>query len=349
MTVQKPTMGNKQQTSIKYFSTNSSFFAPKSSTKHSLDEKDDQKKKELKLDNVNAPSKIIKDGKLMHKLVQSSDSDSPEKSELLKKVSNLTEMPKINDSKISNELNSVPENKEAISHKPKGSTSADGKEMAEESVFYGDLCSTFDKIEATTKRLVISSLLTEYFQKVIATSSPQTLVESVYLCLNRLGPEYEGKELGIGESLLIKAIASATGRTPKSIKADVVEKGDLGLVAQSSKGKQALFQKPKPHTIHSMFTNLQDISNMTGNQSQQKKIDRIQKMLTACSNSEPKYLIRSLEGKLRIGLAQQTILIALTHAIAKNEVGYKELKSEQKRTVYLQDSVVTVKQVFRFI
>jgi DNA ligase-1 len=46
-----------------------------------------------------------------------------------------------------------------------------------------------------------------------------------------LCPEYEGLELGIGESLLLKAIAESTGREMKKIKADYAEIGDLGVIA----------------------------------------------------------------------------------------------------------------------
>lgn len=48
----------------------------------------------------------------------------------------------------------------------------------------------------------------------------------------QLGPAYEGEELGIGDSLLMKAIKEATGRTMDKIKADVQEYGDIGTVAQ---------------------------------------------------------------------------------------------------------------------
>jgi len=41
-------------------------------------------------------------------------------------------------------------------------------------------------------------------------------------------------ELGIGETILIKAIGEATGRSAKSIKTDIEKQGDLGNVAQVS-------------------------------------------------------------------------------------------------------------------
>ncbi len=43
-----------------------------------------------------------------------------------------------------------------------------------------------------------------------------------------------GLELGLGETLIIKAIAQSTGRTPASIKTDLRKVGDLGLVAEVS-------------------------------------------------------------------------------------------------------------------
>lgn len=54
-------------------------------------------------------------------------------------------------------------------------------------------------------------MLCNFFRSVIVLT-PEDLLCSVYLCLNKLAPAYEGIELGIGETVLMRAIAQATGK-----------------------------------------------------------------------------------------------------------------------------------------
>ncbi|RKO83965.1 ATP-dependent DNA ligase, partial [Blyttiomyces helicus] len=161
---------------------------------------------------------------------------------------------------------------------------------AGKSVPYAALCTTFEEIEVITSRLQISAILTDFFKTVIRLT-PDDLIPCIYLCLNRICPEYEGKELGIGESLLIKAIANATACTPKAIKEKMAKEGDLGKVAQASRTKQKTIGTRDPLTVNKVFSTLKSIAELSGHQSQDKKIKSINSLLVACCGNEAKYLI----------------------------------------------------------
>jgi DNA ligase-1 len=115
--------------------------------------------------------------------------------------------------------------------------------------------------------------------------------------------------------LIIKAIAQATGRKADQIKADIDKKGDIGLVAESSRVNQKVLFAPPKLTVSNVFDRFKEIAELAGNATQAKKVEKIQSMLVACRDCEARYLVRSLSGKLRIGLAEQSLLNALAQAV----------------------------------
>lgn len=177
------------------------------------------------------------------------------------------------------------------------------------------LARTMEAIENISARLKIVEILSNFLRSVIVLT-PEDLLPSVYLCLNKLGPAYEGLELGIAETSLMKAISQSTGRSVAQIKAETQKLGDLGIVAEQCKTNQRMICPPAPLTVRGVFTKLKDIAKMSGQASQTKKVERIQTMFVACRHSEARFLIRSLAGKLRIGLAEQSVLQALALACA---------------------------------
>lgn len=179
---------------------------------------------------------------------------------------------------------------------------------------YLALARTFEAIEAVSARLKSIEILSNFFRSVIALT-PDDLLFCIYLCLNRLSPTYEGLELGIGENLLMKVIVQATGRSMEKIKADFQEKGDLGLVAEASRMTQRTMFVPNKLAIFAVFKKLHEIASLTGHSVMAKKVDKIKSMFVACRQSEARFLIRSLSGKLRIGLAEQSVLQALAQAV----------------------------------
>ncbi|XP_067124516.1 DNA ligase 1 isoform X2 [Centruroides vittatus] len=182
-----------------------------------------------------------------------------------------------------------------------------------EKVPYLALARTLEEIENISSRLKMIEILSNFFRSVIVLT-PEDLLYSVYLCLNKVAPDFEGIELGIGDMVLMKAISQATGRTVDKIKADITVRGDLGLVAENCRGTQKIMFAPPKLTIPGVYNKLKDIAKMTGNASMNKKIEKIKGLFVACRHCEARYLIRSLSGKLRVGLAEQSILSALAQA-----------------------------------
>ncbi|HXZ90031.1 MAG TPA: DNA ligase, partial [Candidatus Dormibacteraeota bacterium] len=66
-----------------------------------------------------------------------------------------------------------------------------------------ELVSVFEEIDATTKRLEMTSLLVDLIKKTPADE----IRKVVYLLQGKLYPDFEGIELGLAEKLLIKAVA----------------------------------------------------------------------------------------------------------------------------------------------
>ncbi|KAL8371502.1 hypothetical protein RB595_001340 [Gaeumannomyces hyphopodioides] len=206
-----------------------------------------------------------------------------------------------------------------------------------EPVPYAALCATFSPVELTTKRLIIMEYCSLFLRQVLRLT-PGDLLPTVLLMINKLAADYAGIELGIGESLIMKAIGESTGRSLAVIKQDQKEIGDLGLVAVKSRSTQPTMFKPKPLTVRGVHTALVAIATVSGNGAQGRKVDMIKKLLSAADvnstgkvdinkdkggPSEAKYLVRFLEGKLRLGLAERTVLVSLAQAIIAHEATQK--------------------------
>ncbi|KAI0907515.1 hypothetical protein F4823DRAFT_564740 [Ustulina deusta] len=222
---------------------------------------------------------------------------------------------------------------------------------------YAALCTTFSLIELITKRLIITEHCALFLRQVLRLT-PEDFLPTVLLMINKLAPDYAGIELGIGESLIMKAIGETTGRSLQVIKADQKEIGDLGLVAVKSRSTQPTMFKPKPLTVRGVHKGLMDVATVTGNGAQGRKVDLIKKMLSAADAhstgrvdiskdkggpSEAKYLVRFLEGKLRLGLAERTVLVSIAQAVLSHEL---EQSDKTPTTTQTEEAEALLKSVY---
>lgn len=128
---------------------------------------------------------------------------------------------------------------------------------------YLALARTFETIEENSSRLRMIEILANFFRSIIVLS-PSDLIACVYLSLNQLAPAYEGLELGIAETSLMKVIAQTTGRTLAQVKTDAQNTGDLGIVAEKSKSNQRMMYTPAALTVDGVFNKLKEIAKMSG-------------------------------------------------------------------------------------
>merc|ERR1719242_2903963 len=196
---------------------------------------------------------------------------------------------------------------------------------------YAVIAQLFERLASTTKRLEKTEMMSRLFRSILHLKGQdrKCLLYSVYLCCNEIAPPYDGIELGIGDSIIMKALCESTGRKLRDIKAEAAATGDLGEVAVKCRSRQNTLFKPKPLTAVNVFETLKKIAMTTGSGTQQEKVRNIQRLFVAASGSEAKYICRHLQGKLRIGVNEQTVLAALGRALAFDRLGI--LSQDQKR------------------
>ncbi len=181
---------------------------------------------------------------------------------------------------------------------------------------YGVLADAYERLEATTKRLEMTDILVALFREV----PKEEIDRVVYLTQGRVFPDYAGIELGLAEKLAIRAVAMAAGQSDEVIEAAWKSSGDLGLVAEErlTKKRQVTLMT-EPLTVAKVYENLKEIATAVGAGSQEKKIRLLAELLTDATPKEAKYLTRTVVGKMRLGVADMTIVDALAATYATKE------------------------------
>lgn len=185
------------------------------------------------------------------------------------------------------------------------------------------LAEIFQEVEATTKRLEMTSLLVD----LIKETPKEEIGKVVYLIQGKLYPDYEGVELGIAEKLVTKAVADVIGKPEKSVEADYKKSGDLGLSVEKllEKKTQATLVK-RPLTVATVYGTFDKIAHATGSGSVEMKIRLLTSLLNDAPPLEAKFIARMALGKLRLGIADMTVLDALAVAYGGDKAAREPLE-----------------------
>lgn len=141
---------------------------------------------------------------------------------------------------------------------------------------------------------------------ILRQAEPEERAPIVYLLQARLGPPHEGVELGIGEKFLIRAIARAYGESDATVLRRFKRVGDLGLVAEALAPRVTR----RRVAVSEAYDALLAIAHEQGPGSIERKISLLTTLIQRVGGVEAKALVRVAQGRLRLGVGDQTVLEA---------------------------------------
>jgi DNA ligase-1 len=175
-------------------------------------------------------------------------------------------------------------------------------------LLYSDIAEVYEKIEATTKRLEMTDLLVGLLRK-----TPKELIDKVvYLTQGKIYPDFVKLEIGVAERLALKALAHASGWHESEIEEDFKKTGDIGETAQNfiARKKQVTFFR-KPLTVQRVYETFDKMARASGPGAIDTKVTLLAGLLADATPKEAKYIMRTVTGELRLGVADMTVLDAL--------------------------------------
>jgi DNA ligase-1 len=171
---------------------------------------------------------------------------------------------------------------------------------------FDGLAAYLERLEATSARNELVRILSELY----GACSVDEIEPITYLIQGRLAPFFAPVEIGLGERLLISAMAMAY-RTPKDeISATYRQLGDLGVTAQGL----AAATEHQPPPVVEVHRRLSEIAATSGEGSLQRKLDLFASLLGDMDPISAKHLVRITTGKMRLGIGDPTVLDALSFA-----------------------------------
>ena len=165
----------------------------------------------------------------------------------------------------------------------------------------------FERLEKVSSRLEMTAILAEMFSEAKA----EDVDKIVYLSQARLGPDYNTREIGLGDKMVQEAIAKASGFPREEVEKLYREKGDLGLVAEhclAKKRQRSLFSESL--SVSKVFENLKRIAGLEGKGSQELKLKLLAELFNSSTPLEAKFIARIPIGNLRLGTGEPTLMDA---------------------------------------
>ncbi|MCK4428968.1 MAG: DNA ligase, partial [Candidatus Aenigmarchaeota archaeon] len=186
---------------------------------------------------------------------------------------------------------------------------------------YSELVEIYEKLSATTKKLEKRDIVAEFIKNL----EDDELRIVIPLLQGKIFLESEGKEIGIADKLVIQALMKL-GFSKNEVLDEFKDKGDLGLVAEilAKKKKQTTLFRRELLNVEQVFYSIRELADVSGKNSQTRKLNIILELLNSAEPGETKYITRAILEELRLGVAEGIMRDAVAQAfgVGKEVVEY---------------------------
>ena len=171
---------------------------------------------------------------------------------------------------------------------------------------FDELAAYLERLEATRSRNELVRILSELY----GACSVDEIEPITYLIQGRLAPFFAPVEIGLGERLLITAMATAYRRSKDEVGTTYRQLGDLGMTAR----RLASGTGHRPPPVAEVHRRLSEIAGTSGVGSLGRKLELFASLLGEMDPISAKHLVRITTGRMRLGIGDPTVLDALSLA-----------------------------------
>jgi len=179
---------------------------------------------------------------------------------------------------------------------------------------FKDLAKLCEKLEATKKRLLMTSLVADFLRSL----ETQEIAPAVSMILGRSFPKWSQQTLEVSWATLSEIIKRITKANWKVFMEAFGKTGDIGsatnIFFESSKVSKQSTLLERKLTITEVKRNLKAIAETAGSGSREKKERLTEALLSVASPLEAKYLVKIFIGEMRTGFYEGLMEQAVSKA-----------------------------------
>jgi DNA ligase-1 len=179
--------------------------------------------------------------------------------------------------------------------------------------YFVEIC---EKIHSTTSKNLKVSILSEYLSHLDNDSLPIAIL----FLSGRIFPRGSRQNINVGFSIIMQSLSEIAMLDASEIQQVYLTHGDMGALSEYAVSKKHIFSlfRQQQLTLCFVYNQLKKIAGTVGSGASKNKTKILTGLLIDMLPQEAKYLIKIINGEMRIGLVEGLIEIAIAKAFNQN-------------------------------